>query len=87
MSDNHRSRRADAVCAEVVDVRSAAAEALVRVQTGMTVTSDVAKLAAEVLANPPPLMAAARRFLGSVGTQEARGAALEFLAMLADEPP
>lgn len=83
MSDNHRSLR-HVGAAEKAD----AVEALERARAGLTVTtSEVAKLAAEVLANPPPLMAAARRFLCAVGTPDARSAAVEFLALLADSPP
>lgn len=78
MSDNHRARHREGGVA--------ASEALVRVRDGLATTSDVAILAAEVLANPPPLMAAARRFLAAVGSQEARAAATEFLALLANEP-
>jgi hypothetical protein len=83
MSDNHRSLR-HVGAAEKAD----AAQALARARAGLSVTtSEVAKLAAEVLANPPPLMAAARRFLSAVGTPDARAAAVEFLALLADPPP
>jgi hypothetical protein len=46
-------------------------------------TGAVAKLAAEVLGNPPAVMVAARRYLNAVGSEHEGAAAVEFLALLA----
>jgi hypothetical protein len=51
-------------------------------QAGTCTTGDVAKLAADVLANPPALLAAAQRYLRSVGTEHEGAAAVAFLALL-----
>ncbi|MDB4990388.1 MAG: hypothetical protein JWN04_5566 [Myxococcaceae bacterium] len=50
---------------------------------GTCSTGDVAKLAADVIANPPPLIAAAQRFLRHVGGQHEGMAAVAFLSPLA----
>ena len=42
----------------------------------------MAKLAAEVLANPSALVVAARRYLNAVGTEHEGAAAVAFLALL-----
>jgi hypothetical protein len=55
-----------------------------RIQQGDVVSSgDVAKLAAEVLADLPPLLAAARRFLQQIGSGHEATSAVSFLAQLA----
>ena len=64
-------------------VRMAAIGALERMRAGVATTGEVARLAAEVLANPPALMVAARRYLNAVGTEHDGAAAVEFLALLA----
>jgi hypothetical protein len=64
-------------------VREAAIRALERMRAGVATTGDVAKLAAEVLANPPAVMVAARRYLNAVGTEHEGAAAVAFLAFLA----
>ena len=66
-------------------MREAAIGALERMRAGVATTGDVAKLAAEVLANPPALMVAARRYLNAVGTEHEGAAAVAFLALLAEE--
>jgi hypothetical protein len=52
-------------------------------QRGTCTTGDVAKLAADVLANPPPPVAAAQRFLREVGSDHEGAAAVAFLDVLA----
>lgn len=59
--------------------------ALQRMRAGVATTGDVAKLAAEVLANPPAVMVAARRYLNAVGTEHEGAAAVAFLALLAGD--
>ncbi len=55
-----------------------------RIRQGEAVSSgDVAKLAADVLADLPPLLAGARRFLQQVGSEHEAAAAMGFLAHLA----
>lgn len=48
-------------------------------------TGEVATLAAEVLANPPAVMVAARRSLNAVGTEHEGAATVAFLALLAGD--
>jgi hypothetical protein len=64
-------------------LREAAIGALERMRSGVATTGEVAKLAAEVLANPPALMMAARRYLNAVGSEHEGAAAAAFLALLA----
>jgi len=61
-----------------------AVELLERIDRSDAVSpGEVARLAAEVLSDPPPLMAAAQRYLRTVGTEHEAAAAVEFLALLA----
>lgn len=62
-----------------------AVDLLRRMQDGTCTSGDVARLAADVLANPPPVMAAAQRYLREVGGQHEGAAAVDLLAMLAGE--
>jgi hypothetical protein len=62
-----------------------AIELLQALQAGKCSEADVAKLAAELLSNPPPAIAAAQRFLASVGTPDAAMAAVAFLELVAVE--
>lgn len=57
-------------------------ELLTQLQGGKCSEADVAKLAAELLSNPPPAIAAAQRFLTSVGTPDAAMAAVAFLELV-----
>lgn len=52
------------------------------VQDGTCTLGDVARLAADVLANPPPVVAAAQRYLGEVGSQHEGAVAVELLGLL-----
>jgi hypothetical protein len=59
---------------------------LERIARGETVgAGDVAQLAAEVVANPPPLVAAAQRFLRVLGSAPDGAAAVAFLELLSRE--
>ena len=68
------------------DTKAAAVQALELlecIELGKAVSSgNVAALAAEVLSNPPPLTAAAQRYLRTVGTEHEGAPAVEFLALL-----
>jgi hypothetical protein len=66
-------------------VTEAAIGELERMRAGVATTGDVAKLAAEVLANPPAVMVAARRYLNAVGTEHEGAAAVAFLVLLAGD--
>lgn len=72
---------------DIGDVRGATLEALERMRAGAATTGEVAKLAAEVLANPPAVMVAARRYLNAVGTEHEHedAAAVALLALLAGD--
>ena len=50
---------------------------------GTCTQAEVASLAAEVLSDPPPIVAAARRALAAIGTEHEGVAAVEFLGLLA----
>lgn len=52
-------------------------------RAGSTTQGAVAELAAEVLTNPPPEMAAAQQFLGALGTPDEGMAAVAFLELIA----
>lgn len=67
-------------------LREHAVELLERLQAGSCTSGDVARLAAEVLSNPPPLVAAAQRYLGAVGTLHEGAAAVAFLGLLVEPP-
>jgi hypothetical protein len=60
-----------------------AVQLLRRMLDGTCTSGDVARLAADVLANPPPVMAAAQRYLREVGGQHEGAAAVELLGLLA----
>lgn len=62
--------------------REHAVELLRRMQQGTCTSGDVARLAADVLANPSPLIAAAQRFLRVVGGEHEGSAAVELLWVL-----
>lgn len=64
-------------------LRELAVQLLRRMQDGTCTSGDVARLAADVLANPPPVMAAAQRYLREVGGQHEGSAAVELLGLLA----
>jgi hypothetical protein len=64
-------------------LRDQAIELLQRMQDGTCTSGDVARLAADVLANPPPVIAAAQRYLREVGGQYEGAAAVELLGVLA----
>ena len=77
--------QADGHRVDTRELREAAIAALERMRAGVATTGEVAKLAAEVLANPPALMVAARRYLNAVGTEHEGAAAVAFLALLATD--
>ncbi|MDB4986410.1 MAG: hypothetical protein JWN04_1588 [Myxococcaceae bacterium] len=64
-------------------LRELAVDLLLRMQDGTCTSRDVARLAADVLAKPPPVMAAAQRYLREVGGQHEAAAAVELLGLLA----
>jgi len=64
-------------------LREQAVDLLVRMQDGTCTSGDVARLAADVLANPPPVIAAAQRYLREVGGQHEGAVAVELLGLLA----
>jgi hypothetical protein len=66
--------------------RTRAVGVLERLQLGTGTVGEVAVLAAEVLANPPPLMATAQRYLRAMGTEHEGAAAVAFLSLLVDAP-
>lgn len=66
-------------------LRGQAIELLQRMQDGTCTSGDVARLAADVLANPPPVIAAARRCLREAGGQHEGSAAVELLSVVAGE--
>jgi hypothetical protein len=66
-------------------LRDQAIELLQRMQDGTCTSGDVARLAADVLANPPPVIAAAQRYLREVGGQHEGSAAVELLSLVVGE--
>jgi hypothetical protein len=71
-------------CDERGTLREHAVELLERLADGTCTSGDAARLAADVLANPPPLVRAAQRFLGAVGTPHEGATAVELLGLLAE---
>ena len=61
-----------------------AIELLKRLGEGTATSGEVARLAADILSNPPPLIAAAQKYLGAVGSAHEGDRAAELLELAAE---